>query len=294
MESHGTFHNLSIKVNRPDVEVLARKGYYAPAKPSTKAVAPRSAIDTALAGNFPEGGLSISVQAAPFAAHEPHRADIGVIVGVRTGAASTSVSQHFTVVVKAFDKNWQERASTGQAIQATTVSGSDALIETFSRVKLPPGRYELRAAVESEGRAGSVFTDLDVPDFSSGQLTVSGLLLARTSPGQTNALSDLAAGAPTIVRSFAATEPVSAFVRVYEAGKSPIAFVDAHVTIVDSRSATVLDLTPTLAAAQFTGRSAEFRVDLPTNRLAHDEYLLRLEIGEDPHQAVRTARFVVR
>ena len=47
-----------------------------------------------------------------------------------------------------------------------------------SAVNLPPGRYQLRvSAAESGGTAGSVVSDLDVPDFYKQPLAMSGLTL---------------------------------------------------------------------------------------------------------------------
>ena len=49
-----------------------------------------------------------------------------------------------------------------------------------SRLKLPPGRYQLRMAARETGggRVGSVTYDLDVPDFTKAPLTMSGILIA--------------------------------------------------------------------------------------------------------------------
>ena len=50
-----------------------------------------------------------------------------------------------------------------------------------SRVDLPPGRYQLRVGARESGAGemGTVFYDLDVPDFDKEPLTMSGLLLTR-------------------------------------------------------------------------------------------------------------------
>ncbi len=50
--------------------------------------------------------------------------------------------------------------------------------ELLSRLDLKPGRYELRIAASSHAAnaVGSVFVDVDVPDFTKGPLALSGIL----------------------------------------------------------------------------------------------------------------------
>ena len=54
------------------------------------------------------------------------------------------------------------------------------------RLSLPPGRSKLRVAGRDggSGRVGSVLYDLEVPDFSSQPLAVSGLVLSAEEAGQ--------------------------------------------------------------------------------------------------------------
>ena len=58
-------------------------------------------------------------------------------------------------------------------------------IRSVATLDLPPGRYQLRvAAREANGGAvGSVFTDLEVPDFSKEPLAMSGILLSSSGAG---------------------------------------------------------------------------------------------------------------
>ena len=55
------------------------------------------------------------------------------------------------------------------------------------RISLPPGRYHLRIGAREAvgGLTGSVFYDLEVPDFRKEKLMMGGLLLASTSGQQT-------------------------------------------------------------------------------------------------------------
>ena len=87
-------------------------------------------------------------------------------------------------------------------------------IRFTSRFDLPPGRYQLRigAADMDTQRAGSVHYDLEVPDFSDGPLTMSGILLSSALAGQTRTAAATAdectaralPGPPTVSRDFRA------------------------------------------------------------------------------------------
>ena len=49
----------------------------------------------------------------------------------------------------------------------------------FKRIDLPPGRYRLQVAASDPvtGVAGSVISDLEVPDFEKATFAMSGLLV---------------------------------------------------------------------------------------------------------------------
>ena len=51
------------------------------------------------------------------------------------------------------------------------------------RLEVPPGRYQFRvgALTPATGLRGSAFYDLEVPDFSKGALSMSGLMVTSRS-----------------------------------------------------------------------------------------------------------------
>jgi len=96
--------------------------------------------------------------------------------------------------------------------EARLSDGGSMPYELLSRLTLKPGRYELRLAVDaSVNQRGSVYTFVDVPDFSEQPLSLSGIVLGAT-PGPLSAPKDAFAGllpiVPTARRTFAAADRV--------------------------------------------------------------------------------------
>jgi hypothetical protein len=93
------------------------------------------------------------------------------------------------------------------------------------RVALAPGRYQLRIGLREDGAGalGTVFYDLEVPDFANEALSMSGMLItARTSPLVPTVLpdkslpADLLAGPATSRRNFTEGDEVTLYVEVYD------------------------------------------------------------------------------
>ena len=105
----------------------------------------------------------------------------------------------------------------------TTRTGEPLVYDVLTRLDLAPGRYQLRLAAESTlfGKRGSVYYDVEVPDFSAEPLSMSGLALslgggAVTMPA--GAFHPLVPFDPTSRRVFRSTDQVRAFVQVYQGG----------------------------------------------------------------------------
>ena len=91
---------------------------------------------------------------------------------------------------------------------------------------MTPGRYQLRIGAHNaaQGKAGSVYYDLEVPDFSKGRVALSGLVLSATPvhPMATpDRLASLLPVVPTTLRAFTTLTRVEVFVRIYQNDKAP-------------------------------------------------------------------------
>jgi len=95
-----------------------------------------------------------------------------------------------------------------------------------SEFELPPGRYQLRVAIGSAVRAGSVVYDLEVPDFADQPLMLSGISLTTGSAPAVltlnlkDPLGTALPGPPVAVRDFARGDTLAMYVEVYENAKA--------------------------------------------------------------------------
>ena len=202
--------------------------------------------------------------------------------------------------VSAFNVDGKAFGSTGLRADITLRPDATALAEyeVLSRLDLKPGRYQLRIAanVGSLATSGSLYHDVEVPNFSSAAVSLSGLLLSA-SPGPVVGSHPTVAAVvpvvPTTRRTFTASHQVSAFTRVYQGGRGPLTAVTLRVQLRNAANELVVDRREELAASRFNAaRSADVKVDVPVARLPAGEYLLTVDTGT-PTPVRRDSRFRV-
>lgn len=303
----GKFRRLEVKVDRPDVEVRTRSGYDAPRADSPDRPRPAaSPLRKALASVVPKSDLPMQLTAAPFAATTAANklgAVVAVVVGLKQPirqAAERSV-ENVDLQVSAFDADGRSFGNTVSRADVTIRAGSSgpAEYEVFGQIDLKPGRYQLRvaASVASLDTAGSVYYDVDVPDFAVAPVSMSGLILsALPSPvfAPKDALKAIMPVIPTTRRVFGPGHKVSAFARVYQGGKAKVVDVSAHITIRDGTDALVVDRQQAIPSSQFgSARAADLRFDVPIADLPAGAYVLTIETPVGAATARRDARFQV-
>lgn len=154
------------------------------------------------------------------------------------------------------------------------------------------------AGEDTGPRSGSVYLDLEVPDFLNAPLTLSGLVLSVSPPvvsGPARALASLLPVVPTTLREFYRDEAVGAFLRVYQGAGRPIEPVTLGVRIVDSHGATIVERSETLGGERFAGaRAADYQFDVPLSTLAPGPYLLTVQASARDHVVRRDVRFAAK
>ena len=183
------YRRIEVKVRRPGVRVLARRGYRpfgTPPPPPMKlpdTVSPQ--LRSLLAGVLMDDALPSRVQAVPVA-RRGGTATIAVIVEVNgTAFASDRQARALKVEQGLLTINGSGKASNGtRRVFDVSLSAEqwDVLAATGLRsvwaIELPAGRHQLRvASVDvATGRGGSVYLTLDVP--RQGEAMVPSILVA--------------------------------------------------------------------------------------------------------------------
>jgi VWFA-related protein len=295
----GRMRRLQVRVNRPGATVLARRAYSIPRPPRPRrgADVEPSPLLTAMAGFLPKGDVPMRAMAAPFAL--PRGRDVGVAIVARLEHApvETRTVQSVELAATAFDVDGRAKGS--RRLNARVVllptDGRQAEYEVLSRIDLRPGRYNLRIAAHNPalGVSGSVYYDIDVPDFSRQGLSLSGVVLG-SDPGLPSAPRDVLAGflpvVPTTVREFEADDEAVAYLRLYQRGRS-VAPVTVATRVTDASGVVVQRSEQVVEADAFRDGAAEFRAALPLADLGPGAYLLTIEAVAGESKVTREVRF---
>lgn len=284
----GKFHNIDVRVKRPNVEVRARKGYWAyttedvarataPAKPGpapeiTNALNAIAEPNRGRPARFWVGtDRAQSGQSRVTFAWEP----VASAAGDRRDASDAAARVMLTATAPDGRPLFRGRVpdsdaagsatGDGDAIAAAPTTGASVSFEA------PPGPIELRMIVESaRGQVvDSTTRDLTVPDFSRTQValatprvyrvrTARDLLLVKKDPN----------APPTPGREFSRTERV--FVRV-DAFASQGTTPDVTAKLLNRAGQPMADVPVTATAGQ------PYQIDLPLAPLAAGEYVLQVE-----------------
>ncbi len=295
-------------MNRPGVIVRARNSHIEPTRAAAEKAATTSPqpapAEAALTGLVPVSDIALQVQAVPFAKAGGNQAEVAIVVqgSQSIPKGSTATTDNVEVLIHAYDMQARSRASERLNLRLSTRPGlaEDVRYSVLSRLTLEPGRYQLRLAARSAGlgRSGSVYCDLDVPDFSKAALLLSGVMLEVTpsiSAAPKGRLSSLIPIVPTVQRDFVAGDQVGAFLRVYQGGKGPLEPVVVMTRVIDGRDNDVFSKTETLGQDRFgPTRAADYRLTLPVANLPRGPYLLSITATRGMLTARREVRITLR
>ncbi len=212
------FRRIDVKVKRPGLRVLARRGYRAAgarsAPPLKVPGSLSSPLRRLLSGVLPEDGLPMSVEAVPVS-RAGRNATLAVIVeidGARIGERPPDgvleLEQGLlTVNESGKAANGTRRVLTLQPTESQWAVLAASSLRTVWAVDLPPGRHQLRvgAVHPDSGQGGSVYLDVVVPkerQWPSGVLVASRFLAMMPTPFIDPRLSRWTDIAPTTARAF--------------------------------------------------------------------------------------------
>jgi VWFA-related protein len=299
---NGRYHKIEVKVDRHSVSVHTRAGYYAgeTRAAGSKATAVSPAASAALDGILPRTDVPLRVNVAPFALPGKSEAAVAIVLNVQQ-EPSTRQNEPVKVLAAAFDRNGRSVATEEQtlAVASRSPGHGSTTYEVLSRLVLAPGRYEIRVAVDAgRDQRASVYTYVDVPDFFRQPLSLSGIVLAVSPPvavAPADAFRDITPLIPTARRDIARTDRATVFLRIYQDAKATAGPATVTARITDSADRVVFDNVIQLAADRFTANhGAEYRLELPAERLTGGEYLLTVEAAQGTRVARRGLRFSMR
>jgi VWFA-related protein len=292
--------NLRVVVNRDDVAVRTRVGYYA-AEPGHMAPSGQDPAADAIGGLLPKSDLPLALGLTPHFRLDG-RVDVSVLVGIGHvtsdgEVALNALARRLDVRVGVFDAHAKSVQDEREVIETPAARGS-ADVESRSYLSLEPGSYEIRVGVSDaqSGRSGSVYGYVDVPDLRKAALSLSGVamqVLPEPIAG-TPLLIPAVLTAPTVRRTFAADEVVTAFAQLHfkDLATSTVAW---RFRILDDQGHVILDQSrPVESASVSDAGVADVHVDVPVKSLKPGRYLLTIEASAGEHHQRRDVPFSIR
>jgi hypothetical protein len=177
------------------------------------------------------------------------------------------------------------------------------------RINLPPGRYQIRIGAREtvSGQTGSVFYDLDVPDFRKEKLMLGGLLMTSPSVQQTPSIqpdpvvSKLLPAPATSRREFPQSDELALYTEIYDndTSKQP-RHIDVALRVVSETGTEVLasrDEVLNGAAGAKPWDIYGYAKRIPLKGLAPGRYVVRIDAvvrGKDGATATREAPITIR
>jgi VWFA-related protein len=314
----GRFHRIDVRVKRPGLRVSARRGYASPrgrtpaerkrdeetrrAREARRGAVNNTSAELRDALNAPlqQSGLAFTVQAAPFKDTQKE-ASVALAIEFDGEPLPFTPPDNGGLVTNTIELSFFGINQDGRAQRSTRSQFNLTLRpESFTRVRtgglrlnprlaLEPGRYQIRVgARETVGsRVGTVFYDLQVPDFRKEPLMLSGLLMtAASADAAMTAMPDPAApkllpGPAVGRRTFARSDTLTIFTEIYDnsSGRQPRQ-IDTAVSLVSESGQEVFGARDSVDNPT-DGRWSTYGLtrDIPLKDVAPGRYLVKVEVN---------------
>jgi VWFA-related protein len=188
----GRFRRITVRVGRPDVQVRARKGYFAGGVPSKPGDARATADALEMALQSPYDLAALPVRAAAYVFGHANAAAVSVLLAVEADLRVFQLKANAGVLTDVLDlrllvtdlgagetKRYERTVEMNLQSHVPRVETS-AWYPLSQPFELAPGRYQARLVVRdrNSGRVGSVTHDFDVPVRKG--LSLSSLIVTDT------------------------------------------------------------------------------------------------------------------
>ena len=300
-EQSDRFRQLDVRVTRPGLEVRARRGYVAsgdePVVRDANALGGTSpALADALDSPLPEAAFPMAVSAAVFKGEAP---EASVIITVEVNGThfdfveqNGELTDSLELTVLAIDSSGEiqagDRRDFEMALQPETRQAVEALgLRLDTRITLEPGRYQLRVGVRAlqTGSLGTVYYDLEVPDFSDEPFSMSDLVISSNlaamipSAQSDEQLAQVLPTPATTQRLFTSADTLRVFAEVYDNQVQTPHEVDISTTLRAVDSQVVFRAEEQRSTDELQGTSGGYGhiVEIPLAEVAPGDYLLRVD-----------------
>jgi len=307
----GRFHKLEVKVARPGVKVRARSGYSTPRvkppKPDTLAAHDTPApLAEMLNSPLPRSGFPMQMQAAGFRGDAAKARVVLTIELAGEGFKFTEKDGAFhdvldlsVLTVDAAGKTTGKNQKVALDLKPRTHQRLTATgFRVLSEVEVAPGRWQVRVAGRSEnsGSTGSVFYDLDVPEFDKQPLTLSGLVLTSATAGLVPTagaaplLNEVLPGPATANRTFYPFDTLALFMEIYD-GEKTAHSLDVTTTLTAGDGQVAYRVAEERSTASAKGAAIAHTARIPLKDIPPGIYTLRVGVtsrmGKKPPKAER-------
>jgi VWFA-related protein len=312
----GRFHRVTVNVKRPGLQVRTRRGYFAPSpKPLIETKVPDPVVQM-LKSPAPVRGLGMRATASLV---KGLMAKTAVHLTIEFSGKDLTLkpdgqvlANHIAVEYLAVDTKGGFHANGREDVQIRLApnfheSYPQNGVRYLHEFPIDPGRYQLRVAARESltGRTGSVFFDLDVPDYAAVPFGMSDVLVTSSRANQTAtgrsspSFGLLLPMPPVTTRSFATTETLTAIASFYDNVRDVKHSVDLTTLVQSDTGAELFRREETRDAAELVTAKGGYRwlLTLPLAKFTPGRYVWTIQgrsrLGDTP-MAKREIEFSVR
>lgn len=298
----GHYRKITVKVNRPDVKLDYRRGYYGPRdfRHFTRDDRDRQ-MEAELNSDLPNTDLPVYLSTQYFRT-ESDRFFVLLSAVVPGSAIPSGASDQASLDVLGLVRDQQSKFPVGNIRQTIKLAIENGTVGRRKNAQyntgflLPSGKYHLKFVVRENqnGKLGSFETDFAVPDLRKAPLKMSSVVLASQRVASTQKksqnplVSDGAELIPNIAHVFAADQPMMFYYEIYDPAKAGKSDAKNPIHVLTSiqffRGKVKVYETPLVETGELNRperRAAAFSFEVPASQLQPGWYTCQVNVIDD-------------
>jgi VWFA-related protein len=298
----GRYRRITVKLNRPDVKLEYRRGYYGPRdfRHFTREDREQQ-MQEEMNSELPNTDLPVYLS-TQFFRSESDRYFVLVSTVVPGSAIPQGAGDRASLDVLGSIRDLKTKFPVGNIQQTVRLVMENAAVgrrknaQYSSGFLLPPGKYHLKFVVRENqnGKLGSFETDFAIPDLSKAPLKMSSVVLAsqRVASPHKRAQNPLVYEGseiiPNIAHVFAPNQPMLFYYEVYDPAKALKGETKGPIHLLTSlqffRGKVKVYETPVVEAAELNRperRAAAFALEVPAAQLQPGWYTCQVNVIDD-------------